>query len=139
MTNTMAPVPGSRRDANRKRVRVELAKHSRGLTYHDLAVLTGLSHPAVCRACDDLRYHDGSVMVGIPAYGNGWRVVLGWKPGSKIGEKSQAGHNGTRLLREATRFETAAAAEKDVGLALAMRMAAGHLRQTAKDLQALAL
>jgi hypothetical protein len=131
----MMPEPGSKRHARMAVVKRSIPRG--GLRYDEIADATGLSAAAVGTACDDLRY-DADVTVGIPCAANGYRVTLGWKKAAKLGEASQARHNGTRLERAAHRLDVAAEGAADANEAAALRIAARHLAASAADLKELA-
>jgi hypothetical protein len=128
---------GSKRHTRMVQIKSLLARYKTGLRYDELADKSGLTAAAVSRACDDLRY-EADVVVGIPAPGNGYRVVLGWKKATKLGEANQARHNGTRLLRASDRLKVAADEAADANEAAALRIAARHLAASAADLKELA-
>jgi len=129
--------PGTTRHTRMMAVKAALGRHPKGLRYDELADLTGLSHAAVCRAADDLRYEE-DIVVSIPAPKNDYKVVLGWKKSAELGEESQARHNATRLARQSHRLNSAAKVEKTPARAAMLAMAARHVAASAEDLKALA-
>ena len=88
------PKEGSRRHARMVLVKSLLARYKTGLRYDELANRSGLSHPAVCTAVQDLLY-EADVVIGIPAYDNNYNVTLGWK---KAAGKASRRRRGTTPL-----------------------------------------
>lgn len=129
--------PGSKRHTRMVLVKALLTRYKAGLRYDEISDKTGLSAAAVGRACNDLRY-EADVVVGIPAFGNGYKVVLGWKKATRLGEVSQARHNATRLKHEAHRLNNAASEATDPNEAAMLRMASRHCAASASDLAELA-
>lgn len=83
-------------------------------SYHDLAVRTGLSHAAVCKAVMNLR-SELHLAIAIPTRKepNGYRVSLGWDRAARLGEENQAKHLATRLTSQANRLKIAADVTED--------------------------
>lgn len=122
----------SKRDDIKADVASALRAHPTGLTYHDLAVITGLSHAAVGKGVKWLG-EDG-VVIGLPAPKNGYRATLDDVVTAKVGEANQGRHLATRLESMASRLEAHAAASSGPYQAY-VRSAARHLTTTAADVR----
>lgn len=131
-----APVPGGKRAARMATVKASLQRMG-SASYAGIARDTGLSMAAVCRAVDDLRYHDQEVLA-IPAHGNNWETRLGWTLHARIGEASQFRHNGTRIRRQAIRMENIAAGCTNEHEATLYRNEARTMHTVADNLLAMA-
>jgi hypothetical protein len=76
-------------------------------SYLGLAQASGMTVQQAQRAVDDLRRH-ASVVLGIPAPRNRYRISFSWKPkGTAQGEGNQTRHLATRLDNHALRFRNA--------------------------------
>jgi hypothetical protein len=126
----------SKREHIKLLVETALRSHPKGLTYHELGVITGLS-PQACGRGVKWLYEENGEVIGLPCHKNGYRVTISNVPAAKEGEASQGKHLATRLETMASRLNAMAKASPGGTFEAYVRSAARHLTMTAVDVREL--